>query len=68
MLIQKYNNINLSLAAYNAGSGNVDGWIEKGTLKSDGSDIENVPNKTTMHPNTTSNRFFDLINSCLTIR
>ena len=43
MLIQKYNNINLALAAYNAGSGNVDGWIEKGTLKSDGTDIENVP-------------------------
>lgn len=43
MLIQKYNNTNLALAAYNAGSGNVDGWIEKGTLKSDGSDIENVP-------------------------
>ena len=43
MLIQKYNNINLALAAYNAGSGNVDGWIEKGTLKSDRSDIENVP-------------------------
>lgn len=42
MLIQKYNNTNLALAAYNAGSGNVDGWIEKGTLKPDGSDIENV--------------------------
>lgn len=43
MLIQKYDNVNLALVAYNAGSGNVDGWIEKGTLKADGSDIENVP-------------------------
>lgn len=43
MLIQKYENINLALAAYNAGSGNVDGWIENGTLKKDGTDIENIP-------------------------
>lgn len=42
-LIQKYENINLALAAYNAGSGNVDNWIEEGTLKDDGTDIENVP-------------------------
>ena len=43
ILIQKYNNINLALTAYNAGSGNVDSWIDDGTLKRDGSDIENVP-------------------------
>ena len=47
MLIKKYDNINLALAAYNAGSGNVDGWINKGILKEDGSDIENVPFKET---------------------
>ena len=46
-LIQKYQNIELSLSAYNAGSGNVDKWIANGTLKDDGSDIENVPYKET---------------------
>ena len=43
ILIKKYSNINLALAAYNAGSGNVDKWINEGTLKGDGSDIENIP-------------------------
>ena len=43
ILINKYQNINLALAAYNAGSGNVDSWIDKGTLKEDGSDIEKIP-------------------------
>lgn len=43
MLIQKYDNIGLALTAYNAGSGNVDKWIEDGTLKSDGSSLENIP-------------------------
>ena len=47
MLIQKYNNINLALAAYNAGIGTVDKWIQEGTIKKDGSDIENIPYKET---------------------
>ena len=35
------------LAAYNAGIGTVDIWIEKGVIKKDGSDIENIPYKET---------------------
>lgn len=43
-LLQKYDgNIELALIAYNAGTGNVSNWIEKGIIKRDGSDIENVP-------------------------
>lgn len=47
ILINKYNNIEVALAAYNAGSGNVDNWITNGTIKGDGSDIENIPFKET---------------------
>ena len=46
-LLNKYGSIEVALAAYNAGSGNVDKWIKNGTIKSDGSDIENVPYKET---------------------
>ena len=46
-MIQKYNNIELALAAYNAGSGNVDSWISSNTIKKDGSDIEKIPFKET---------------------
>lgn len=37
----------LALTAYNAGIGNVKKWIEQGTIKQDGSDIENIPFKET---------------------
>ena len=47
MLLEKYENIALALTAYNAGIGTVDNWIEKGTIKSDGSDVENIPYKET---------------------
>ena len=33
--------------AYNAGSGNVDRWIEQKTIKKDGSDAENIPYRET---------------------
>ena len=46
-LLEKYECIEVALAAYNAGSGNVDKWIKNGTIKSDGSDIENIPYKET---------------------
>lgn len=46
-LIQKYGNKEVALAAYNAGIGNVDSWIEKGIIKKDGSDIEKIPYKET---------------------
>ena len=46
-LMQKYKNKEVALAAYNAGIGTVDGWIEKGIIQEDGSDIENIPYKET---------------------
>ena len=47
ILLEKYNSVELALIAYNAGSGNVDTWLENGTLKSDGSNVEEVPYKET---------------------
>lgn len=46
-LIKRYGNIELAIASYNAGIGNVDSWIEKGTIQKDGTDIENIPFKET---------------------
>lgn len=46
-LLEKYNNYLVAIAAYNAGIGNVDSWISKGIIKSDGSDIQNIPFKET---------------------
>lgn len=47
-LLKLYNgNINLAIAAYNAGITNVNKWIAEGTIKEDGSNIENIPFKET---------------------
>ena len=46
-LLDKYDSIEIALASYNAGIGNVDKWIEDGIIKADGSDIEKIPFKET---------------------
>lgn len=47
-LLGIYNdNTVLALTAYNAGIGNVQEWVNNGTIKKDGSDIENIPYKET---------------------
>ncbi len=46
-LLTQYGNVEVALAAYNAGSGTVDNWIEKQIIQADGSDIENIPYKET---------------------
>lgn len=40
-------NMILAIIAYNAGLGNVEQWIKDGVIKSDGTDIENIPYKET---------------------
>ena len=46
-LLNQYQNVEVALAAYNAGIGTVNTWIEEGIIKKDGSDIENIPYKET---------------------
>ena len=43
ILLEKYNNINLALIAYNAGMGNLDKWLEQGIIDPQGENLENIP-------------------------
>ena len=47
ILLERYQNIALALTAYNAGIGTGDTWIEKGVIREDGENIENIPYKET---------------------
>lgn len=42
-LLDKYDNLNLAIIAYNAGMGNLDSWLEQGIIDSQGENIENIP-------------------------
>ena len=42
-LLEKYNNYNLALIAYNAGMGNLDNWLEQGIIDDQGENIDNIP-------------------------
>ena len=46
-LINKYGNYYVAVAAYNAGIGTVDKWIDTGVIEADGSNIEQIPYKET---------------------
>ena len=60
-LLNKYNNnIGISLAAYNAGTGKVDSWIEDGIIKQDGSNLENIPYKETNNYVRKILRYYDI--------
>ena len=42
-LLDKYNNYNLAIIAYNAGMGNLDKWLDEGIIDGEGKNIENIP-------------------------
>ena len=66
-LIKYYKCVELALAAYNAGSGNVDNWIKNGTLSEDGSDIQNIPFKETKNYVRKILRDYEIYNSLVPV-
>lgn len=48
-LIDRYENIDVALAAYNAGPGNVDEWLKNPDYSSDGKSLDKIPFSETRH-------------------
>ena len=48
-LIDKYDNIDTALAAYNAGGGNVDSWLKNPKYSDDGKKLKHIPFGETRH-------------------
>ena len=46
-LLDRYNNVDLAVAAYNAGSGNVDKWLKEPGYSADGHKLDAIPFKET---------------------
>ncbi len=42
-LIEKYNNYNLAIIAYNAGMGNLDKWLEQEIIDENGQNLKDIP-------------------------
>jgi len=46
-LLERYRNVNLAVAAYNAGCGNVDKWLKNPKYSADGKNLDVIPFKET---------------------
>ena len=43
LLLDQYGTVEVALAAYNAGMGNVSGWLESGDYSHDGETLHTIP-------------------------
>ncbi len=59
-LIDKYDNIDTALAAYNAGVGNVDSWLSNPDYSNDGKTLYNIPFSETRHYVKKVNEYIDI--------
>ena len=59
-LIEKYDNTDTALAAYNAGVGNVDAWLNNPDYSNDGKTLYNIPFSETRHYVKKVNDYIDI--------